>query len=82
MRFASDFFFGKNAAQLVKAGSPKPLFRAIVIISLIGYTVEYIGFESKDLIPINLVLNISLQGYHVIERQKVIREALASQSHH
>eukprot|EP00600_Ochromonadales_sp_CCMP1393_P007070 CAMPEP_0174962858 /NCGR_PEP_ID=MMETSP0004_2-20121128/5005_1 /TAXON_ID=420556 /ORGANISM="Ochromonas sp., Strain CCMP1393" /LENGTH=76 /DNA_ID=CAMNT_0016211413 /DNA_START=80 /DNA_END=310 /DNA_ORIENTATION=+ len=47
------------------AGSIAPLFKGMVLVGVVGYTMEY-----------------SLVGrYHVLDKQKIVKDAMASHGH-
>lgn len=55
-QFVSPSFYAAKYSSLVqslhkqfKAGSVAPLFKGFLLVGVVGYTAEYIGYTSEDL---------------------------------
>eukprot|EP01032_Pedospumella_encystans_P011718 gene11718-13608_t len=66
-KFYCDHFWKivNNTRKDFIAGSPAPLFKGMLLVGVVGYAMEY-----------------SMVGrYHVIEKQEIIKKALADHHH-
>mmetsp|Transcript_3692 Transcript_3692/g.7371 ORF Transcript_3692/g.7371 Transcript_3692/m.7371 type:complete len:84 (+) Transcript_3692:33-284(+) len=54
-----------NTRKSLHAGSPAPLFKAMLLVGVVGYTMEY----------------SMVGRHHVADRQKIIQEAMAKHHH-
>jgi len=71
-RFASPAYYAGEYAKVVKsvsadfgAGSVRPLFQGMLLVGVVGYTMEY----------------IAIGRYHVMDKQAAVKKALADLHH-
>mmetsp|Transcript_71735 Transcript_71735/g.149766 ORF Transcript_71735/g.149766 Transcript_71735/m.149766 type:complete len:81 (-) Transcript_71735:174-416(-) len=66
-KFYQQWFAGvvSRARTDFIAGSPRPLFKGMLLVGVVGYTMEY----------------TVVGRYHVMDKQKIVKEAMASHHH-
>lgn len=88
----SPTFYKNNYDSLIafnrkefSAGSIKPFFLAMGAVLVVGYTMEYtfIGSKSWSCCHFKYHFNIDVfcSGFHVIEKQKIVKKALEGHHH-
>lgn len=104
LRFASPNYYQAEYANIVRgvhadmtAGSIRPLFQGMLVVGVVGYTMEYITIGRKweffvfaweypgecvaALSNIVHLFSFHNPGWHVIDKQAVVKKALENVHH-